>query len=154
MAALRGGRHRFGAFLRSRRVALGLLLAVVVVIAPLSSICVNGARITRAKAARAELYDDLTDNVLGVADWIYSGRSEDYVGRFEDLEARVHRIDAEVKQYNRRRDVLLQILFGLCAVLLLVWAAVAFSPCRGLPDSSVRSDPSALKTHLPTSRIG
>ncbi len=53
--------------------ALGLLLAVVVVIAPLSSICVNGARITRArKAARAELYDDLTDNVLGVADWIYS----------------------------------------------------------------------------------
>lgn len=111
--------------------ALGLLLAVVVVIAPLSSICVNGARITRAKAARAELYDDLTDNVLGVADWIYSGRSEDYVGRFEDLEARVHRIDAEVKQYNRRRDVLLQILFGLCAVLLLVWAAVAFSPVQG-----------------------
>ena len=111
--------------------ALGLLLAVVVVIAPLSSICVNGARITRAKAARAELYDDLTDNVLGVADWIYSSRSEDYVGRFEDLEVRVHRIDAEVKRYNRRRDVLLQILFGLCAVLLLVWAAVAFSPMQG-----------------------
>lgn len=111
--------------------ALGLLLAVVLFVAPLASVCVNGARIVRAKTARAALYDDLVDNVLGVADWVHAGRSGDYVGRFEQLETRVHGVDAEVRRYNRLRDVFLQVAFGLCAVLLLVWAALAFGSGQG-----------------------
>lgn len=111
--------------------ALGLLLAVVLFVAPLASVCVNGARIVRAKTVRAALYDDLVDNVLGVADWVHAGRSDDYVGRFEQLETRVHDVDAEVRRYNRLRDVFLQVAFGLCAVLLLAWAALAFGSGQG-----------------------
>ena len=62
-----------------------------------------------------------------MSDWIFSGCSDDYLGRYKDLQKETRRIDAAIKRHNRIRDVLLQILFGLCAVALLLWASTAFA---------------------------
>ncbi|WP_276685286.1 thiol reductant ABC exporter subunit CydC, partial [Slackia piriformis] len=107
--------------------AMALMLGVALFAMPLVSVCVNGARLMRAKAITSKLYDDLSDNVLGVSDWVFSGRSDDYLGRYKDLQKEARRIDAAIKRHNRIRDVLLQILFGLCAVALLLWASSAFT---------------------------
>lgn len=107
--------------------AMALMLGVALFVMPLVSVCVNGARLMRAKTITSKLYDDLSDNVLGVSDWIFSGRSDDYLGRYKDLQKETRRIDAAIKRHNRIRDVLLQILFGLCAVALLLWASTAFA---------------------------
>ena len=107
--------------------AMALMLGVALFVMPLVSVCVNGARLMRAKAITSKLYDDLSDNVLGVSDWVFSGRSDDYLGRYKDLQKEARRIDAAIKRHNRIRDVLLQILFGLCAVALLLWASTAFA---------------------------
>ncbi len=103
--------------------ALGLLLAVVLFVAPLASVCVNGARIVRAKTVRAALYDDLVDNVLGVADWVrralltITSEGSSSSRRASTASTR------EVRRYNRLRDAFLQVAFGLCAVLLLAGRA-------------------------------
>ena len=107
--------------------AMALMLGVALFVMPLVSVCVNGARLMRAKAITSKLYDDLSDNVLGVSDWVFSGRSDDYLGRYKDLQKEARRIDAAIKRHNRVRDVLLQVLFGLCAVVLLLWASATFA---------------------------
>ena len=53
---------------------LALLLFILVIVLPVWSVVVNGARQEREKTLKTELYTDLTDNVLGVADWIFSQR--------------------------------------------------------------------------------
>ena len=107
--------------------AMALMLGVALFVMPLVSVCVNGARLMRAKAITSKLYDDLSDNVLGVSDWVFSGRSDDYLGRYKNLQKEARRIDAAIKRHNRVRDVLLQVLFGLCAVVLLLWASATFA---------------------------
>lgn len=107
--------------------AMALMLGVALFVMPLVSVCANGARLMRAKAITSKLYDDLSDNVLGVSDWVFSGRSDDYLGRYKNLQKEARRIDAAIKRHNRVRDVLLQVLFGLCAVVLLLWASATFA---------------------------
>lgn len=107
--------------------AIALMLGVALFVMPLVSVCANGARLMRAKAITSKLYDDLSDNVLGVSDWVFSGRSDDYLGRYKNLQKEARRIDAAIKRHNRVRDVLLQVLFGLCAVVLLLWASATFA---------------------------
>ncbi|WP_172136383.1 thiol reductant ABC exporter subunit CydC [Adlercreutzia sp. ZJ473] len=110
---------------------LAVMLGVVVVVLPLASVCVNGARRTRAQSLRARLYDELTDNVLGVADWVFSGRGGDYLAHCEKLEGKLREAERAARRFVRVRDVAAQVLFGLCVVAVLVWAARAFGASAG-----------------------
>lgn len=106
--------------------AMALLLGVVVFVMPVVSVCVNGARLERAKALKAELYADLTDNVLGVADWMYAGRTDDYLSRHRVLQAQADEIDAAVARFARLRDLASQLVFACAAVVVLLWVASVF----------------------------
>lgn len=107
---------------------LGMLvmLGSVALVVPLVSVLANAARRARYKALRAELYAELTDNVLGVADWTFSQRGNDYLMRYQDTECALRDIVRSESRFGRRRDFVVQILLGLTSVLILVWAAVAF----------------------------
>ena len=119
-----------GLFSGALALAMALLLGIVVFVLPAVSVCVNGARLEKAKAVKAQLYADLADNVLGVADWVYSGRAEDYLGRYAKLQQEADAIEVGVARFNRWRDVFAQVTFGVAAVVLLVWAASAFAPAN------------------------
>ncbi|MEF9877442.1 MAG: thiol reductant ABC exporter subunit CydC, partial [Gordonibacter sp.] len=113
----------FSAFLA---LALVLGLGVVVFVVPLVSVLVNGARRLRYKQLRAELYAELTDNVLGVSDWVFAQRGDEYLQRYRDSERAMKRIALSQDRFDRRRDVVVQAVFALVAVLLLVWAGATF----------------------------
>ncbi len=111
--------------------ALLVLLVVDVVVVPLVSVRMNGARMLRAREAHARLYDELTDDVLGVQDWVLSGRREDYLARHRKTRRLVRDLNAATKRACRIRDIIVQAVFGLCAVVLIVWAGEAFSAVAG-----------------------
>lgn len=123
-----------GAFSWPFALAALLYLSVLTVLAPLVSVLVSGARQTRAKALRGELYASLADDVLGVADWGLSGRRDDYVRRVTDVEARLRAIDETSRTLGRARDLGLQVLCGVFATLLLLWAGARFG---GAPDAAL-----------------
>lgn len=106
--------------------AMALLLGVVALVLPAVSVCVNGARLERAKAAKDALYAELTDNVLGISDWMLSGRREDYLARYRRLQDAAHEAEARAARFGHARDVLAQVALGLCVLLMLAWAAAAF----------------------------
>ena len=98
---------------------------------PLVSVLVNGARQEKHKYAKNELYQTLTDNILGVSDWVFSQRGSEFVARYETDEANVRALDEKMKQFNRGRDFVLQLLFGVIAIAVLAWTSVRFQVIMG-----------------------
>lgn len=108
--------------------ALGMLLilGVSVTLVPLVSALVNGARQARDKALRNQLYAELTDNVLGVSDWVFSQRGAAYLERSRPTRTQLRAQQAAMRRFDRQRDLVLQAIFGLAAVALLLWAGAFF----------------------------
>ncbi len=113
--------------------ALAMLLALFVTVAlvPLVSVLVASARVARRKTMKNELYRELTDNVLGAADWVFARRGDEYLDRYRASERALHAIDAGLGRFARRRDLLTTVLFGGIAVMALAWAAGQFGGVHG-----------------------
>lgn len=108
-----------------------LMLGIVVFLLPVISILVNGARQEKQKVSKNNLYKVLTDNILGVSDWVFSQRGTEFVHSYEAQEAKVRKIDDKIKHFDRLRDLTLQILFGVITVAILAWTSVRFQGNHG-----------------------
>ena len=69
--------------------AMLLVLGTAVFLVPLVSVLANAARQARHKQMKNELYAELADNVLGVSDWVFAGRGEEYLTRHKERELRM-----------------------------------------------------------------
>lgn len=105
---------------------LALVLGVELFLVPLVSALVNRAHIERRKAMKNELYGELTDNVLGAADWIFAQRGSEYLTRYQSAEKARHDIEEYLNRFARWRDLASTAVFGITAVLILVWAGGYF----------------------------
>ncbi|WP_291291879.1 thiol reductant ABC exporter subunit CydC [Enterococcus sp.] len=108
-----------------------LLLGTNVFVLPLWSVVVNGARQEKQKQMKNQLYTTLTDNVLGVSDWVFSQRGTEYVNEHKQLAANLRSVDEKIKRFDRKRDFLLQVIFGVITVALIVWTSQRFPGNHG-----------------------
>lgn len=118
----------FGALTPWAGAAMLLVLGVDVVLVPLWSLLVNGARQTKRKQLKSRLYAELADNVLGVDDWVFSGRADDFLARHASAQAELRALEAAGHAFDRKRDMVVQALFTLGALVVVAWAASAFGP--------------------------
>ena len=121
----------FGLFTWWMGVIVLVLLALELFVVPLVSASVNGARQAKHKALKASLYTEITDDTLGITDWVLSGRYQDFQKRHQERQAQLRILEQEGHAFDKRRDVILQILFALGAVIVLLWAALSFSGQTG-----------------------
>lgn len=105
---------------------LALLLFILVIVLPVWSVVVNGARQEREKTLKTELYTDLTDNVLGVADWIFSQRGSEYVDTHLQVEQELYLVQDQKRLFNRRVHVLFQLIYSFIVIGLIVWTSQHF----------------------------
>lgn len=108
-----------------------VLFGILVVVMPLYSLLINGARQTREKVIKNQLYRELTDNVLGISDWIFSQRGADYVHLHEESQLELSRIQERIKRFNRYRALGFDSLFGIILVLVLIWTSLRFPGNHG-----------------------
>ena len=105
---------------------LALLLFILVIVLPVWSVVVNGARQEREKTLKTDLYTDLTDNVLGVADWIFSQRGSEYVDTHLQVEQELYQVQDQKRLFNRRVHVLFQLIYSFVVIGLIVWTSQHF----------------------------
>ena len=109
---------------------MGLFFAagcgVAAIIAPAVSLWAGAERERDRKQAKRDLYTELADNVLGIADWTCSGRRQDYLARHLDLQQRSSACEIAARRFDRRRDLLVQASFGCVAFAILLRAAGRF----------------------------
>ncbi|MFD2727899.1 thiol reductant ABC exporter subunit CydC [Enterococcus camelliae] len=103
-----------------------ILFFGLVVVFPLVSVLMNGARQEREKQVKNALYIDLTDNVMGVSDWIFSQRSQEYVASYLENEQQLYHVQNELRRFNRLRNYFFQLYIGLMAVSLILWTSQRF----------------------------
>lgn len=102
---------------------MALYIAVLVVVLPLISLLVTKRRQREVKVERNRLYQKLTDAVLGMDDWVISGRQSQFVDTYEADERSVARTDAALRSWARWRMFLGQAVVGISVLSLIYWAA-------------------------------
>lgn len=103
-----------------------LYLGILIFVFPLWSVLVNGARQKQEKVLKNHLYTDLTDNVLGVSDWIFSQRGQEYVALHQSSEDDLLAVQKKMRHFNNRRTFLFELRFGVLGLLTLVWSSQEF----------------------------
>lgn len=112
---------------------MGLYMLVLVVVLPLISLLLTQKRQRQVKQERNRLYQKLTDAVLGLSDWVISGRQSQFVDTYEADEQAVARIDGSLRRWARLRMFIGQAVVGLAVLSLLYWAAGQYAEGR-LPE--------------------
>ncbi|MBD7894918.1 thiol reductant ABC exporter subunit CydC [Limosilactobacillus sp. Sa3CUN2] len=109
---------------------MGLLMLVlfglIIFGIPVWSILVNGARQEQEKQATNRLYSDLTDNVMGITDWVLSGNSGKYIRRHDSDEEKLLSSQKSMHRFNNFRDFVLQMMILLVIISLIAWASYRF----------------------------
>ncbi|KRL02474.1 thiol reductant ABC exporter subunit CydC [Liquorilactobacillus capillatus] len=108
-----------------------LLFAVVIFVLPLWSVVINGARQEQQKQMRNQLYTELTDNVLGISDWIFSQRNLQYTEKHVQHEKKLRKVTQEIRNFNHTRNFIAQLIFCMIAVALLLWTSRYFPGNHG-----------------------
>lgn len=101
---------------------MGLYMLILVVVLPLISLLFTQKRQRQVKQERNRLYQKLTDAVLGLGDWVISGRQSQFVDTYEADEQTVARTDGALRRWARVRMFIGQAVVGLGVLSLLYWA--------------------------------
>ncbi|SEU08998.1 thiol reductant ABC exporter subunit CydC [Paenibacillus sp. NFR01] len=101
---------------------MGLFILVLVVVFPLISLAFTRTKQRLVKQERNRLYQKLTDAVLGMGDWMISGRQREFVASYEQDEQAVARTDGSLRRWARLRMFLSQVVIGLAVLSMIYWA--------------------------------
>ncbi|WP_438433172.1 thiol reductant ABC exporter subunit CydC [Gorillibacterium sp. sgz500922] len=101
---------------------IALYLFFLVAVLPYASLKATKTAQLKMQKARGGLYRTLTDAVLGIGDYVISGRTKDFVARYERDEADAAAIDRSLRRFTRWRSLAGNFVVGLSAVTLMIWA--------------------------------
>ncbi|GAB6093584.1 thiol reductant ABC exporter subunit CydC [Furfurilactobacillus curtus] len=104
-----------------------LLLGVIVIIMPLASVALNGAREFKQKQTQQQLYTAMTDAVLGVGDWMISGRQTDFMERQLTPIKAMGKLQDTDDKFQWWRDLVVQLVIGVIAICMIYWAGNYFN---------------------------
>lgn len=110
---------------------MGLVLAVLVVLFPLCSVIIDGAHQMNKKQAVNKLYNQLTDDVLGISDWIFSQRKNDYLNHYQAAQAELITQKNKIDHLSSIRKVIFQGVVMVITLTVVGWAAFRFQGNHG-----------------------
>ncbi|MCP1187196.1 thiol reductant ABC exporter subunit CydC [Paenibacillus sp. 1781tsa1] len=104
---------------------MGLYMLFLVAALPAISLKVTWKWRVRLKKENSRLYTRLTDGVLGLGDWLASGRATEFVQQQEEAEEQVDAIRRKLRRWTRWRDLMAQCVIGLMVISVTLWAGNA-----------------------------
>ncbi|MFC4651494.1 thiol reductant ABC exporter subunit CydC [Lactococcus nasutitermitis] len=114
-----------GVFSLTFALGLAFFLAVLVIVVPFVSYKVSVRSDERLKKYRNQLFSDLTDDILGLQDWILSGRKGDFLKSYRQAEENTRGEQKHLFSVARKRGLVLQLIFALLVVFLIFWSSSA-----------------------------
>lgn len=109
---------------------MALYMLFIVVALPAISLKMTWRWRVQLKRENSKLYTRLTDGVLGLGDWIASGRAATFVQWQEEDEEHADQIRRRLRRWSRWRDFIAQCIIGVMVVLVTMWAGQAASTAQ------------------------
>ncbi|TCZ78755.1 thiol reductant ABC exporter subunit CydC [Paenibacillus albiflavus] len=100
---------------------MALYVFILVVVLPVVSLWFTKNKQRQSKQKRSRLYQKLTDAVLGMNDWVISGRQTHFVQTYESDEAEVARAERALSSWARWRTFIGQFIVGATVVSMIYW---------------------------------
>ncbi|MCG7383855.1 thiol reductant ABC exporter subunit CydC [Paenibacillus sp. ACRRY] len=101
---------------------MGLYLLFLIGLLPAITLKITWKQQVRLKKENSHLYTRLTDGVLGLGDWLASGRAAEFVRYQEEGEERADSVRRSLRRWTRWRDLIAQCVIGLMVVSVTLWA--------------------------------
>lgn len=101
---------------------MALYIGVLVFLLPGISLWLTKRNGQRMKQEKNGLYQKLTDAVLGMSDWMISGRSAQFVESYEADEASLEKVERSLSNWAKWRTFISQIVVGIIVVSVIYWA--------------------------------
>ncbi|MGF7048867.1 ATP-binding cassette subfamily C protein CydC [Paenibacillus sp. DS2015] len=114
---------------------MALYLLILILVLPWISLWVTKSKNKQAQRKHGRLYQTLTDAVLGMSDWVISGRPAQFVHTYEQDELEVARIDRKLSGWSRWRNLIGQAVVSVIVVSMLYWAGQQYA--EGLIPSTM-----------------
>ena len=116
-----------GVFSITLALVVAFFLGLMVIVLPYVSLKVSAKYDRDLKNYRNQLFSNLTDDVLGLQDWVLSGRKEDFLLDYQTSEKAARQIQEKLLSYVRKRNLVLQLIFALLVVYLIVWSGLTLN---------------------------
>ncbi|WP_294977232.1 thiol reductant ABC exporter subunit CydC [uncultured Leuconostoc sp.] len=102
------------------------MLAIIMIVVPTISFLMNRARVHRQKQLQSQLYTDATDAILGLQDWVLSGRQKDLVTQQGHIMANLAKTKNAGMTFGWWRDFALQMLALILVITTLIGVGLQF----------------------------
>lgn len=117
----------FGWFDPAFALMMALYIGVLVFLLPGISLWLTKRNQQRMNQEKNGLYQRLTDAVLGMSDWVISGRSAQFVDSYEEQEASLARVQGSLSNWAIWRTFIGQVVVGLIVVAVIYWAGQQYA---------------------------
>lgn len=99
-----------------------LLIGIIIFVLPWISLAYTKAKNAYQKQGRNQLYRQFTDAVFGISDWMFSGRTKNFVQTYEQAEKGL--LENETKQFRfvNWRDFFSQLIAGIMVIVMVYWS--------------------------------
>jgi len=108
-------------------ILMAFYLALLLVLFPICSLFLMRKSQREYKQRRNGLYQKLTDSVLGITDWVISGRSGSFIFSYEQDETSAALVNSRLTRFSRWRNFAQQAVSALVITSLLFWAAEQYA---------------------------
>lgn len=108
-------------------ILMAVYLALLLILFPICSLFLMRKNQREYKQRRNGLYQKLTDSVLGITDWVISGRSDSFISSYEQDEASAALVNSRLTRFSRWRNFAQQTVSSLVITSLLFWAAEQYA---------------------------
>lgn len=106
---------------------MGLVVGLLVYVLPMVSLWVTYRKLRKIKQWKNGLYQQLTDMVLGLPDWIIRGQQTAFLQDYSKEEAKVASIQRSLHRFRHWRMFFSQSLVGIAILLMAYWTGQSFA---------------------------
>lgn len=111
-----------------------LLLGIITIIMPLMSVATNGVREFKQHQIQHEFYTNLTDEVMGLGDWLISGCYTDFMNLQKKPIKEIAALRKQDHYFQWWREFFVQFIILLTTITLLVWSAYQFTATKSMAN--------------------
>lgn len=101
---------------------LAIYLFILIAVLPAISLVIMKKKSQQVKQGKNRLYSKLTDAVLGIGDWVISGRHGEFLHRYEDEEQKTMLDERSLASWARWRNLIAQCVVGGIVVSTIYWS--------------------------------
>jgi ATP-binding cassette subfamily C protein CydC len=103
-------------------ILFAVLIGLLIFVGPFLSYIYTKAKNEKIKQDRHQLYQQFTDAVFGISDWVFSGKYLNFIQRYEKQQRELLKVETKLHSFVNWRSVLNQIVLGIIVILAIYWA--------------------------------